>query len=435
MLSIRRFARRDPRRAFLAGFALMAFFAQAVAAVDSTISITTQQRIQVGDAVKFQQGGKPPYTLKVLLNNSVVAQNEGWTGTSVQWRATPEQLPAGTEIKIRITDSRGEMVLSDATKVMAAGASGSDNADGGKDRQSQQQHQAQHTDGEGERDGAVRSGNAQHMDDPTGSGAHGDEGEDDLEALPAVPPRGPGNDIGGERSSEGLDSGSSSMMTGIDHAGAVAMPTAAEAMSSPSAPAGSSVSQDSASGALPTSNAALSGSSSTATTSTPATSASDASAAAASSSAVSDSTDSSESGASNKTLYIGIGVVVVLLAGAGLAFFFWRRNKQQSDEEEEAQEKKATRKRKGKGKASSRGGTAGGAATDSQGDDEEKLVGGSDAGHDAYGSEGSDEEAPRTSSKKGSARRSGRSSQVYHDDDGASEGLESDDRAPPRRSK
>lgn len=247
---------------------------------------------------------------QVLLNNSVVAQNEGWIGTSVQWRTTPEQVPAGTEIKIRITDSRGEMVLSDETKVVAAGASGSGNADGGKDRQSQQQHQAQHTDGEGERDGAVSSGNAQHMDDPTGSGAHGDDGEDDLEALPAVPPRGPGNDIGGESmsvhgaggsassasltgaaagASEGcagrrfldtrsvllaealfhsLDSGSSSVPTGIDHAGAVAMPTAAGAMSAPTAPAGSSVSGTSASGALPTSDSALSGISGTVPTST-----------------------------------------------------------------------------------------------------------------------------------------------------------------------
>lgn len=54
MISLRRFARSNSRRALLAGLALIAFFAQAVAAADSTISITTEQRIQVGDAVKFQ---------------------------------------------------------------------------------------------------------------------------------------------------------------------------------------------------------------------------------------------------------------------------------------------------------------------------------------------------------------------------------------------
>lgn len=57
---------------------------------------------------------------QIILNNTVVSQNEGWTGNSVQWRSTEEQVPVGTKIKIRITDSEGQMVVSDATRVVPA---------------------------------------------------------------------------------------------------------------------------------------------------------------------------------------------------------------------------------------------------------------------------------------------------------------------------
>lgn len=56
--------------------------------------------------------------MQIILNNTVASQNEGWAGNSVQWRSTPEQVPVGTKIKIRLSDSDGQMVLSDITEVV-----------------------------------------------------------------------------------------------------------------------------------------------------------------------------------------------------------------------------------------------------------------------------------------------------------------------------
>ena len=136
------------------------------------IAIITQQRVRVGEAIKFQwyahprlgrfrrfhlltifplQTGKAAHPLmssrsafgsrigcnellltnyrtQIILNNTVVSQNEGWTGNSVQWRSTEEQVPVGTKIKIRITDSEGQMVVSDVTRVVPASDSGEEYA-------------------------------------------------------------------------------------------------------------------------------------------------------------------------------------------------------------------------------------------------------------------------------------------------------------------
>ncbi|GAA5876543.1 hypothetical protein JCM3774_003133 [Rhodotorula dairenensis] len=98
---------------------LLVLFSAASAAAKAGLAVTTQQQVRVGEAIKFQwHGGTPPYTLKVIVNNKVVSQNEGWTGNSVQWRSTPGQIPIGSEIKIRLSDSEGQMVLSDVTKVV-----------------------------------------------------------------------------------------------------------------------------------------------------------------------------------------------------------------------------------------------------------------------------------------------------------------------------
>lgn len=73
----------------------------------------------------FRTGGTPPYTLKVYLNDKVVSQNQGWSTNYVQWRASADQVPAGTSVRVRVTDSSGQTVMSEPTVVEGDGKSAS----------------------------------------------------------------------------------------------------------------------------------------------------------------------------------------------------------------------------------------------------------------------------------------------------------------------
>ncbi|GAA6051921.1 hypothetical protein JCM3770_006577 [Rhodotorula araucariae] len=139
-------------------------FALGASLAAATISITTQQQVALGEPIKFQwSGGKPPYTLKIFLDDSVVSQNEGWTGNSVQWRASEDQVPTGTVVKVRVIDSQGDSVLSDGTlvtdgKPTAGGGGGGGGSPHGEDRDGQ---------------GASSTGRYQPMTDPlVPGGAH-----------------------------------------------------------------------------------------------------------------------------------------------------------------------------------------------------------------------------------------------------------------------
>lgn len=130
-------------RLLLSGLAALAGTALASSS-SSPISVTVQQSVHVGDAIKFQwcvcsrtlqrtreftpllfgrTGGTPPYTLKVYLNDKVVSQNEGWETNYVQWRANADQVPAGTSVRVRVTDSTGQSVMSEPTVVESDGKS------------------------------------------------------------------------------------------------------------------------------------------------------------------------------------------------------------------------------------------------------------------------------------------------------------------------
>ncbi|GAA5981022.1 hypothetical protein JCM10908_003953 [Rhodotorula pacifica] len=422
------------------------------------IAITTQQRIHVGDAIKFQWGGgTPPYTLKVLLNNTVVSQNEGWTGNSVQWRSTPEQVPVGTKIKIRISDSEGQMVLSDATKVIGdldeSGAGSFEPTASPAKHDSSQDGKDEGEGGESKGEG-TGSGYDHGMDDPhqsesrneqtfgigVGVGAEGmtlSMGHSPavttptVGTMPGMEELSPTGQAGWDAS--GVDGNTLLPPTGTASAsgglsGAAGSDLATSASASASATGGSSA----AAAATAAKSVDVANSASTDATAVGTTGADDATAAASSASSTSTSEASTSDGSSNTTLYIGIAVIVVLLAAALGGFFYWRvhslrrraasrhRKQAAADEAHAAASKKRSKRN---AKRASHG-------TGSSDEDEEKLVGDSKGDHYGSSDEGSDlEQPPKVKGK------SSRSATSYHDDDlSASDAYGSEPDAKPAHS-
>ncbi|GAA5960153.1 hypothetical protein JCM8115_002528 [Rhodotorula mucilaginosa] len=381
------------------------------------IAIITQQRVRVGEAIKFQwQGGTPPYVLKIILNNTVVSQNEGWTGNSVQWRSTEEQVPVGTKIKIRITDSEGQMVVSDVTRVVPASDSGEeyagkfepvydhgmDDPNSEKDTKDRKTFGLEFGLGPGGMTLGIGRGPATSSATPTSeAGAE--------EPVPTGQPDWDASGVAGDTLLPPTGTGAAATGATPD----LLTATDATAADTATAATTAAVTLDSTDSA-----AVESGASAT-------SSADDASAAASSSSSTSDST--TEGGTSATALYIGIAVVVLLLLGGLGGFFYWRHRKQAADDDDAAaNSKKRSRSAKKSGHGS---GTSD--------DDEENLVGGHHDKDDYYGS--SDDgaaayKAPKSKSK-GKSSGSRRSSSAAYRDDVDSDAYGSDGDFTPKPAK
>ncbi|BGP52553.1 hypothetical protein JCM8202v2_000108 [Rhodotorula sphaerocarpa] len=264
---------------------------------------------------------------KVLLNDSVVAQNEGWTGTSVQWRGTEEQVPVGTSIMIRILDSGGQMVLSGPTTVVA----GETHPKDGDNDKPDSEHAAGRSD-EGGSDGSAKETDAHLMDDPNeapssdgqvGAFATADDGgppdaTDTAAPAAIVPASGVPAPAGAQNAP--VPAAEPNLGGAPDPAGAPEQARAAPlGQPGPDAAAIASVGGNDpaamatavAGGAAPTADpSALSSGAEAAATST--------------------STDSQGSSTSSATPYV-VGVcIAVVLVFAALGFYFWRVHRFQS---------------------------------------------------------------------------------------------------------
>ncbi|KAG0664023.1 hypothetical protein C6P46_001883 [Rhodotorula mucilaginosa] len=370
----------------------------AVSGGKTGIAIITQQRVRVGEAIKLQwQGGTPPYILKVILNNTVVSQNEGWTGNSVQWRSTEEQVPVGTKIKIRITDSEGQMVVSDVTRVVPASDSGDeyagkfepvyehgmDDPSSEKDTKDRKTFGLEFGLGPGGMTLGIGRGPATSSATPTSeAGAE--------EPVPTGQPDWDASGVAGDTLLPPTETGAAA--TGASSELPLITATDATAADTATAAATAAVTSDSDNSAVMDSGAS-------------ATSSADD--AASSSSSTSDST--TEGGTSNTALYIGIAVVVLLLLGGLGGFFYWRHRKQAADDEDAA----------ANGKKRNRSAKKSGHGSGTSEDDEENLVGGHPDKDDYYGS--SDDgtpayKAPKSKSKGKSSGSRRSSSAAYRDD-------------------
>ncbi|KAJ8297225.1 hypothetical protein OF846_000457 [Rhodotorula toruloides] len=398
---------------------LAAITATASAGSSAPISVTVQQSVHVGDAIKFQwTGGTPPYTLKVYLNDKVVSQNQGWSTNYVQWRASADQVPAGTSVRVRVTDSSGQTVMSEPTVVEGDGKSASTKK-GSPDPDS-----TGHTGGHGKTSadeepmtGAVDTKSL--MDDPNNGFR-----TSDVAGAPT------GQIGGGMLSAAVMPSDWQPGQESSSSTGTVTlMPLASASLSAFMASATSSAtSGDSAAitNALASTAATASASSAVTTDISNAigsTTPSDpASAAASSDSGVSSSSSSSSSEGLSTTAMIAIAVVVLLLLAAGGGFWWWR-SKQKDDAKDQQHQQQSGAAGKGRSKRKSR---RSGNSSESGGD-EEKLVGGRGGG----GNPSDSETEPSDAEGSGKGGRRGGS---YRDDPPTDNGSGTDDDVQQRRS-
>ncbi|GAA6033757.1 hypothetical protein JCM8097_004420 [Rhodosporidiobolus ruineniae] len=331
-------------RFFLLAVLFPALFA-AFAAAASGLSIFVASTVEVGGTIVPKwTGGTSPFTVKILVDNKVVASREGWTENSVQWTGTEDQVAEESEIKVRVYDETG---ANDST-----GASGHKSSSGGG--------------GGGNGNDEYTDDNYSFMDDPSGLGATSssvDDGSLSTATLTADDSlaTGFGGASGNSSSSlgegDGLSSGNST--GGFGAAGGandtLNMGTTAVAGATSIASAAMT-------------NAATSAVNVDLSSATATDTALDASS---TSSSDSSTFDSSSSGMSTG-MKIGIGVVVVvLLCGIGFGIWWWMRKRNQDGSED----------------GSGAGGAAGAAgkkskkqAPQSGSEDEEALVGGGGKG-------------------------------------------------------
>ncbi|BGO99077.1 hypothetical protein NBRC10513v2_000179 [Rhodotorula toruloides] len=403
-------------RLLLSGFAAIAATASTASAASSApISVTVQQSVHVGDAIKFQwTGGTPPYTLKVYLNDKVVSQNQGWSTNYVQWRASADQVPAGTSVRVRVTDSSGQTVMSEPTVVEGDGKSASTKK-GSPDADS-----TGHIGGHGKTSadeepitGAVDTKSL--MDDPNNrfrtsndiGAPTGQIGGGMLSAAVMPSDWLPGQDLSSSRGTITLmPLGSASLSAFM----ASATPDATSGNSAAITDAlASTAATASASSAVATDISDAAGST------TPTDSAS---AAASSDSGVSSSSSSSSSGGLSTTAIVAIAGVILLLLAAGGGFWWWRSKQKDNSDQQQPQQSGA-----GKGRSKRKSRRSGNSSE--SGGDEEKLVGG-------RGGEGNPNDSETEPSDGG--RRGGGRGGSYRDDPPTDNGSGTDDDFQQRRS-
>ncbi|GAA5991333.1 hypothetical protein JCM11641_004802 [Rhodosporidiobolus odoratus] len=409
------------------------FAATLAAAAASSISITTEQTVQVGQAIKFQwTGGSTPFTIKVYINNKVVSSTEGWTGTSIQWRASESQVPNGSQVKIRVTDKEGTSVMSDATKVIGGDGDDEDSSSsGGKGGGKPTGYSGGDGDSQSGDYGNSSGGKGDFssMDDPNGSGGQTvtndlmDNGSDGMTQSGADVTMGGdaglsmgGGGIsmgGGAMSMPGGQMGVSNDLTGGATGAAGAAGSGADQAAGATMDLGLSTMAggNSLNGAVATGATAAAGATSaiSAAVTNVASSAVSASPSSASDSSSDDSSTSSsssdESSSGSKTKWVIGGIVLLLLLAAAGGGFWWWHNKQNQGDDPSAAAGGAGGGKKSKKHKSKRGDD-----DDQDGySDEEKLVGGS-GGRGGRG-------APSDSETDDDGYQGGRGGGSYRDDD------------------
>ncbi|GEM05995.1 hypothetical protein Rt10032_c01g0012 [Rhodotorula toruloides] len=404
--------------------ALAAAAGAVYASSSSHISVTVQQSIHVGDAIKFQwTGGTPPYTLKVYLDDKVVSQNQGWTTNYVQWRASPDQVPAGTSVRVRVTDSSGQTVMSEPTVVEGDGKSAST-------RKSPSDANPSGHDKTSAGDKARNGGSTKSfMDDPNNRFSISDDlgtptsqaGGGMLSAAVMPSDWQPGQGLSRPQDSRltmtPLASASLSAFVASATIGASSGDSASNSAAITDAMASTAVTA-SASNAAPTDVSNIA--SSTSPTDT---------ASAAASSDTGSSSSSSSSGKLSATALIAIAVVIILLLAAGGGFWWWRSKQKDSDDQQQQQKSGAARKGRSKRRPRRSGNSS------ESGGDEEKLVGG--RGGRGNPSDSETEASEDEASKDG--RRGGGRASSYRDDAPSDSGSGTDDGrgqgGSPRRSR
>ncbi|BGP28449.1 hypothetical protein JCM10296v2_000182 [Rhodotorula toruloides] len=403
---------------------LAAITATASAGSSAPISVTVQQSVHVGDAIRFQwTGGTSPYTLKVYLNDKVVSQNQGWSTNYVQWRASADQVPAGTSVRVRVTDSSGQTVMSEPTVVEGNGKSASTKK-GLPDADP-----TDHTGGHGKTSadeepitGAVDTKSL--MDDPNNrfrtsdnfGAPTGQVGGGMLSAAVMSSDWLPGQDLSSSRGIITLmPLASASLPAFVASATPSAISEASAAISDALA---STAATASATSAVTTDISDAAGSS------TPTDSAS---AAASSDSGVSSSSSSLSSGGLSTTAMVAIAVVILLMLAAGGGFWWWRSKQKDNSDQQQSQQSGAAGKGRSKRKSRRSGNSS------ESGGDEEKLVGGRGGGGNPSDSEteASDGDSDGGGLGKGGRRGGG---QGYRDDPPTDNGSGTDDEVQQRRS-
>ncbi|KAK4057663.1 hypothetical protein OIO90_001311 [Microbotryomycetes sp. JL221] len=109
-----------------------------------TLGITVPKEVVQGKPLQFSwHGGDPPFILKILIDDRVVSQNNGWTSRQNSWIANATICEVGTVVKVRVIEKGGDEVLSEGTEVVA-----------GKDKEDKDRHTK---DANGGDDGRPRS--------------------------------------------------------------------------------------------------------------------------------------------------------------------------------------------------------------------------------------------------------------------------------------
>ncbi|KAM0793594.1 hypothetical protein ACM66B_001027 [Microbotryomycetes sp. NB124-2] len=104
-------------RAILTRLALSACFVNVALA---TLGITVPETVEQGNPLDVSwHGGQPPYIFKILIDDVVVSQSNGWQSKQNTWVASKDNCKVGTIVKVRVIEKGGEMVLSDGVKVVA----------------------------------------------------------------------------------------------------------------------------------------------------------------------------------------------------------------------------------------------------------------------------------------------------------------------------
>ncbi|GAA6012631.1 hypothetical protein JCM11491_005461 [Sporobolomyces phaffii] len=364
----------------------------------AALSITTEASVKVGSAIKFQwSGGSSPYSLKIFIDDSVVASNDGWQSRSVQWRASGDRVPVGSKIKIRVTDRDGDTVVSDETTVVDRKSPDAKEKDKEKRPAAKEEaydghrgeydHEDKYSDeytseGRGDDDVEVtpNDGSKEMMSDPNGGGQagggrdgkpfaptptggareSGSEEEDGIMSIQTVP----NPELAAESGTDGVFTLESAIDILTDSEPTATLAGLAGGISSSGAAAPTLVAGSSLGSATPT----MTGGSGAISSSTPTSSVdadSTASAGSASSSSSSPSPSSADSGGSNTMTYVVVGVVLLVILAAALGGIYWWKKRQAKVAADQAGSTKKSKGKKNKAIDSS----------DSEDRDEESLVG------------------------------------------------------------
>ncbi|GAA5923114.1 uncharacterized protein JCM15063_003538 [Sporobolomyces koalae] len=341
-------------RSLACGLLLALYALAAPTSTPPAMSITTEASVKVGAAIRFQwSGGASPYSLKIFINDNVVASNDGWQAQSVQWRASSDQVPVGAKIKIRVTDKNGETVVSDPTVVGDGKTTNSPpkTPQDGQQSDSSENYNEADPSNDQDQEAPPKESDKAWMSDPQGaatpvqvkppSTVMNPPEEDGTVQIQTVPnPKPTAVNPAGEVPSETAVSGFDNLTTAES-----ASPQTAQAQ----VPALESIDPT-----ILTPSASSSDSTAT-TSSTP------------SSSSTSTSTSSGSSTDSGNTMtYVVIAVILILLLGGMGAGFWWWKKKQAGQDAAAATKNKKKKKSKKARQVSQN------ASTD---EDEERLVG------------------------------------------------------------